>query len=247
MGQLLSVSTQTASTLADLYGPIADDLDEVEKILAQTLNSPSPAIGELLQHVSHYRGKRLRPALLLLVGQACGRLTAAHHVLASVIEMIHTATLIHDNVLDGASLRRHVATVHASWGTQTSILLGDYLFSHAYNLSATLNDPAACRLISETTNRVCTGELRQVLERGNLNLSEAEYLDIIDGKTAALIACCCRLARWLPGRLLKRRRPWHATAVAWAWRFRLPTTCSTCLVKKASRGSHWAPTWSSKN
>ena len=107
--------------------------------------------------------------------------------------MIHTATLVHDDVLDGASIRRHVATVNAGWDNQTSILLGDYLFTHAFHLLTTLNDARVCRLIGEATNRVCEGELRQGLERGNLALTEAEYLDIIDAKTAELIACCCRL------------------------------------------------------
>ena len=90
----------------------------------------------------HYRGKRLRPVLLLLTARACGKVTPAHHVLAAVVEMIHTATLVHDDVLDGASVRRHVPTVNARWGNQTSILLGDYLFTHAFHLASTLDDVA---------------------------------------------------------------------------------------------------------
>jgi octaprenyl-diphosphate synthase len=183
----------------DLYAPVDCDLDEVERILAETLRSSSPGIAELVRHVSGYRGKRLRPALLLLVARACGRLTPAHHVLAAVVEMVHTATLVHDDVLDGASVRRHLPTVNAAWGTQTSILLGDYLFTHAFHLSATLGDPRAPRLIGEATNRVCEGELRQGLERGNLELSEADYYEIIDGKTAALIECCGQLGAMYSG------------------------------------------------
>ncbi len=107
--------------------------------------------------------------------------------------MIHTATLVHDDVLDGAHLRRRVATVNAVWGVQTSVLLGDYLFTHAFHLASTLDDVRACRLIGAATDRVCEGELCQVLQRGNLDLSEPEYFDIIDGKTAELTACCCHL------------------------------------------------------
>jgi octaprenyl-diphosphate synthase len=199
MSQLLRGATESAREAPDLYGPIARDLEDVERVLAQTLANPAPAVAELVRHVSQYRGKRLRPALLLLVARSCGRVTPAHHVLGAVVEMIHTATLVHDDVLDAASVRRHVATVNAAWGNQASVLLGDYLFTHAFHLSATLGDARACRIIGESTNRVCEGELRQGLERGNLELTEADYLDIIDGKTAELIACCGRLGALFSG------------------------------------------------
>jgi octaprenyl-diphosphate synthase len=117
----------------------------------------------------------------------------AHHVLGAVVEMIHTATLVHDDVLDGATVRRHVATVNARWDNQTSVLLGDYLFTHAFHLASTLDDVRACRMIGLATNRVCEGELCQGLASGELGLTEDAYFDIIDGKTAELIACACQL------------------------------------------------------
>src|SRR5262249_36385583 len=118
----------------------------------------------------------------------------------AVVEMIHTATLVHDDVLDGATVRRHVATVNAGWGNQTSVLLGDYLFTHAFHLVSTLGDARACELIGQATNRVCEGELHQTCERGNLALSEDQYLAIIDAKTAELTSCCCRLGAQFSGR-----------------------------------------------
>lgn len=178
---------------ADWQAGIAGDLERVEAILDRSLSNPRACLGPLLARVNHYRGKRLRPSLLLLAAKACGRVTAAHRTLGAVVEMIHAATLVHDDVLDAASVRRHVATVNADWGNQTSILLGDYLFTHAFHLASTLDDVRACRLIGEATNRVCEGEIHQGAEKGNLDLSEAEYFDVIDGKTAALTACCCRL------------------------------------------------------
>jgi octaprenyl-diphosphate synthase len=199
MSPLLKTSVETGPAAPDLYAPIAPDLAEVERVLAETLASACPAVADLVRHVSRYRGKRLRPALLLLVAHACGRATPGHHVLGAVVEMIHTATLVHDDVLDDASVRRHVPTVNAAWGNQASILLGDYLFTHAFHLSATLGDARACRIIGESTNRVCEGELRQGLQRGNLDLDEAEYFEIIDGKTAELIACCGRLGALIAG------------------------------------------------
>lgn len=186
-----AVSARTRPA-ADLFASIAGDLAAVERVLAEAVRSPRPYVARLLAHLEHYRGKRLRPALLLLAARACGAVTPSHHVLAAVVEMIHTATLVHDDVLDEAVVRRHQATVNAGWGNSTSILLGDYLFTHAFHLAASV-DARACRLIGEATNRVCEGELHQVTERGNLALGEKEYLEIVDGKTAELTACCCRL------------------------------------------------------
>ncbi len=177
---------------ASVTALVAADLEQVERILAESLHSSHPRVGEVVDHVKHYRGKRLRPVLLLLTARACGGINPAHHTLAAVVEMIHTATLVHDDVLDEATVRRHVRTVNAGWGTQASILLGDHLFTRAFHLAASV-DARACRLIGEATNRVCEGELRQGLERGNLELSEQDYYEIIEGKTAELIACCCRL------------------------------------------------------
>jgi octaprenyl-diphosphate synthase len=175
-----------------LTAPIAGDLAQVEILLAESLQSRQERVREVIEHVRHYRGKRLRPVLLLLTAKACGGVTPAHHTLAAVVEMIHTATLVHDDILDAATVRRHVPTVNARWGVQPAILLGDHLFTRAFHLAASV-DARACRLIGEATNRVCEGELRQGLERGNLDLSEEEYYEIIDSKTAELIACCCRL------------------------------------------------------
>ncbi len=183
----------------DLFAPIARDLELAERIFQEKIQRREPGVSRLLHYLNHYRGKRLRPALLLLTAQACGSVTRAHHVLAAVVEMIHTATLVHDDVLDSASVRRHVRTVNAEWGNQASILLGDFLFTHAFHLSSTLDDVRACRIIGETTNRLCAGELHQVCEKGNLNLGEDDYLDMIQGKTAELTACSARLGAMYAG------------------------------------------------
>lgn len=196
---LLLAPARGSAVADDLYGPIAQDLVEVERVFRDNLAAPSPGVARLLSHLGHYRGKRLRPALLLLIARACGSVRPAHHVLAAVVEMIHTATLVHDDVLDGANLRRHAATINAGWGSQFSILLGDYLFTHAFHLCSTLDDPRACRIIGEATNRVCSGELHQICERGNLDLGEDEYLAIIEAKTAELTSCCCRLGALFAG------------------------------------------------
>lgn len=181
-----------------LFGPVASDIEEADRIFSATLAQYRSPFGPLIQHLKHYRGKRLRPALLLLTAKACGSIAPAHHTLAAAVEMIHTATLVHDDVLDEAAVRRHVSTVNAGWGNKVSILLGDMLFTHAFHLASTV-DGRACRIIGEATNRVCAGELKQVCERGNLDLTEADYYAIIEGKTAALTECCGRLGALYAG------------------------------------------------
>ncbi len=182
-----------------LQAAIAADLAEAEIIFQQELQSTAPHVRELVAHLAHYRGKRLRPILLLLTAKACGNVTREHHVLAAVVEMIHTATLVHDDILDNADLRRHVPTVNKQWGAQSSVLLGDLLFTHAFFLASTTGSTLACKMIGETTNRVCEGELHQIGEQGNLKLTEEEYLAIIGGKTAALTGCCCQLGAIFSG------------------------------------------------
>ena len=175
-----------------LFAPIARELLQVEQLLRQELRHDASFVDELLRFGCLLGGKRLRPALLLLAGQATGTLGRPHLVLAAVVEMVHTATLVHDDVLDEATMRRHQPTVNSRWDNQTSVLLGDFLFSHAFYLAST-TDSYACQLIGRATNVVCEGELRQISQRGNFRLTEPEYMKIIEAKTAALCACACRL------------------------------------------------------
>ena len=176
-----------------LYAPVVDDMQRVEDILAEELKNPHAFVDQVIQHSARLGGKRLRPALMLLTAKAIGNVTSDHHILAATIEMIHLATLVHDDVLDEADVRRHVATVNARWNNETSVLLGDYLFSHAFYLASTVGTAAACQTIGLATNTVCEGELRQTGNQGRLDVSEQEYTEIIDAKTAELCACACNL------------------------------------------------------
>jgi len=182
-----------------LYDIIAPELAAVEETLRQELRGDDPFVDTLARHAFRMGGKRMRPALLLLAGRCAGELTPDHITLAAVVEMIHTATLVHDDVLDEATLRRHRATINASASNEISVLVGDFLFTHAFYLASSLPDTFACRAIGKATNVVCAGELRQINSRNNFDLSEAQYLDIIEAKTAELCACCCRLGAHLAG------------------------------------------------
>ncbi len=178
---------------------IGDALDAVEATYASELASKNSFVRDIYQHTSRFRGKRLRPILCLLTAKACGEIRREHEILAAVVEMIHTATLVHDDVLDDANVRRHVATVNVRWNNQTSVLYGDFLFTHAFHLAAQTESAEACRIIGHATNLVCEGELTQIRNRGNLNLTEEEYFSIIDGKTAELCAVSCLLGAKFSG------------------------------------------------
>jgi octaprenyl-diphosphate synthase len=193
------VCTQAPEELRSVYRLIRGELDAVEATLRDELRSDFPFVDRLVQHGFRLGGKRLRPALVLLSGKVCGPLKPGHGVLAAVVELIHTATLIHDDVLDEATLRRHLETVNARWDNEASVLLGDYLFARAMCLAATLDDIKICRLLAQATRQMCEGELRQVGSRGDYDLREEEYLAIIGDKTAALCACACRLGAYWAG------------------------------------------------
>ncbi len=195
----VALAARGRESLATLLAPIRDDLARVEHLLRSELVSSDPFVNELVQHGCRLGGKRLRPALLLLAAQAGGDIQHDHIVLGAVVEMIHTATLVHDDVLDGAAMRRHVPTVNNRWGNHASVLLGDFLFTHAFYLASTTGSTFACRTIGRATNIVCEGELRQVGAAGNLALREDEYLAIIDAKTAELCACSARLGAHYAG------------------------------------------------
>jgi len=185
--------------LAALYAPIAAEMAEAERVFAAELGSRHPFVQHLVDHCADFKGKRLRPALVLLTAKAAGEIGPDHPVLAAVVEMIHTATLVHDDILDESLVRRHAATVNAEWGNETAVLMGDYLFTHAFHLAASLETTLACRWIGHATNLVCEGEMQQVHNRGNFDLDEDAYFAIIRGKTAELTAVSCRLGAHYAG------------------------------------------------
>ena len=175
---------------------LASDLASVNTLLHEQFRNPNMFVQDVAEHVGRYQGKQIRPILTLLSAQLFHPSSAARenvHRLAAVVEMIHTATLVHDDVIDDASLRRHVATVHRRWNTETSVLFGDYLFSKAFHLAATTGDAESCRLIGLATDRTCEGELNQIAARLEQSASERDYFRVIGGKTGHLFAVSCLL------------------------------------------------------
>lgn len=207
-----------ASSIPTDLAPVIRVLDEaivgVERVFDGALRSDLPPVQRLVEHVETYRGKMLRPQLVilsalaaspplhsnLLPGSAC--LTDAHLTIAAVCEMIHMATLVHDDVLDEADVRRKGATVNRLHGNEAAVILGDYLFSSAYRLCSTLPGETgrqASLLIGQTGMTLCAGELLQLHHRQNLSLDERTYFRIVEQKTASLIAVACRLGAMQSG------------------------------------------------
>ena len=180
----------SSTLLTKMYGPILGHLSAVEECLNREMQSPHEDVSGLLQHGIQLGGKRLRPAIHLLMAESLGQVTESNVVIGAVLEMVHTATLIHDDVLDEAQTRRHVPTINANWNEHTSILLGDYLFAQSFRLAASLGSTRTCSWVGEAARLVCEGELRQVLTRNHLELDELTYYEMIQGKTAEL----CRVA-----------------------------------------------------
>lgn len=186
-------------SLSGLSDTIASELAAVDKRFHDELLSEVACVNVLIKHVSRFRGKMLRPTLLLMAAKATGELNDAHITLATVVEMVHMATLVHDDVLDEAELRRKGATINHLRGNEAAVMLGDYLISHSYHLCSSLDSQIASRAIARTTNQVCEGELLQIENRNNFDLDEETYLQIITLKTAVLCAICCSLGARFAG------------------------------------------------
>lgn len=189
--------------LEAIYPPIHAELAQVERALHEALRRVGGALGAMTHYVSEMLGKRLRPALALFGAQAAaaagGGVDPRVVRMAAAVELIHTATLIHDDVIDDAALRRGTATVNARWGNTLSVLAGDYLYAQAFCVLSTLGAPEVLRLMAETSQRVCAGEVTQVRHQFDPDLDEATYLTIIREKTASLMAAAAQGAALLVG------------------------------------------------
>jgi octaprenyl-diphosphate synthase len=185
--------------LARVIGTVQAELASVEARIAEQTSAFDPAIEGYVSYAVGSRGKRLRPIMALLSGGAVGRISAEHLDLAVVVELIHIATLVHDDIMDEAERRRSQPTVNARWGNSLSVLLGDCLFAHALHLSANFDNPEVGRAIARAAREVCTGEIIQTQRRFDLHLAIDDYFRIIQMKTGSLFAVAAELGAVLSG------------------------------------------------
>src|ERR1700731_4482583 len=169
----------------------------VEERIREQARAFDPAIEGYLAYACGSSGKRLRPTLALLSGAATGNICPSHVDLAVILELIHLATLVHDDIMDSADVRREQATVNAKWGNTLAVLLGDCLFAHAMKLPAAFPNSEICRRIAHAAKEVCSGEIIQTQRRFDLNLTIGEYFQVIEMKTAALFAVATELGAFI--------------------------------------------------
>jgi len=186
-------------SFAQAFELIKPQLSAVEGRIREQAKSFDPAVEGYVSYVCGAGGKRLRPALALLSAGASGRLSSDHEDLAVILELIHIATLVHDDIMDGAELRRDQPTANAKWGNAITVLLGDCLFAHALRLSTNFDDSHISRRIADAAAEVCSGEIIQTQRRFDLKLSTLDYYRIIEMKTAALFSAACELGAALNG------------------------------------------------
>ena len=181
-------STTTALAL------VAEDMREVDAVIARRLDSGVPLVGEVARYIISSGGKRLRPALLLLGAGALGYSGADRFTLAAVVEFIHTATLLHDDVVDGSTLRRGRATANEHFGNPASVLVGDFLYSRAFQMMVDCNDMRVMQILANATNVIAEGEVLQLMNMHDASLTEADYLRVIRSKTAKLFEASSQLS-----------------------------------------------------
>ncbi len=178
---------------------IADDMAAVDTLIRARLSSDVPLVNSVAEHIIAAGGKRLRPALVLLASRATGYNGHDHRLLATIIEFIHTATLLHDDVVDESDLRRGRRTANAIWGNAASVLVGDFLYSRAFQLMVEADQMPIMRILADTTNAIAEGEVLQLMYVRNPDTDEAAYLEVIERKTAVLFAAAARLGGMLAG------------------------------------------------
>lgn len=187
--------------LSSVQARLAASLARVEQRFDEQLASDILPVERLCAHIERYRGKMLRPSLVILAGLACGADAASdqHITIAAVCEMVHMATLVHDDILDEAENRRRGRTVNHLYGNEAAVILGDYLIASAYHLCTTIESLDAARLIGQVSMTLCGGELLQLHFRDDYSLDRRTYFEILDRKTAALIGVACHLGAKLAG------------------------------------------------
>ena len=190
---------ETALTWKQLVGSAEPFLQAVGRSLADQIQEFDPEIARYARYALTGQGKQLRPALVALSAGATGKINESHVLAAVIIELVHLATLVHDDVIDEAQIRRGRPTLAANWGNEISVLLGDCLFAHALKLAASFPTPEICRAVAAATNTVCSGEIRQNQARKNFELSRAEYFKALSMKTGELFALSCDLGAFLSG------------------------------------------------
>lgn len=179
--------------IGEVFDLVSDDLKKVETELSKNVMSQVPLIPKVGEYILASGGKRFRPMILILAAKLCGYTGIQHIFVASIFEFIHTATLLHDDVIDKAEVRRGASSVNSLWGNETSVLMGDYFFSKSFSLMMRVGDLKVMRILSDATTSLAEGEIMELMKCKDPYISEKDYISIITMKTAVLISAACRV------------------------------------------------------
>jgi len=194
------VSAEQATDIGPVFKLCAREMSAVDSLIRDSLDSNVVLIEQIAEYIIGSGGKRLRPMLVILSTRACGY-EGQHHVdLAAIIEFIHTATLLHDDVVDESDMRRGKESAHAVWGNAASVLVGDFLYSRSFQMMVQVNSMRVMEILSDTTNTIAEGEVEQLLNMHDPEVDRARYFSVIEKKTAKLFEAACQLGAVLAGR-----------------------------------------------
>lgn len=193
MDQERTIIKNPVHPLSEVLDLCASDMARVDQFIRESLHSDVVLINQVANYIVSGGGKRLRPMLLILSARACGYTGDQHIPLAAIIEFIHTATLLHDDVVDESDVRRGKQTAHAVWGNAASVLVGDFLYSRSFQMMVGIDSMKVMQIMADATNTIAEGEVLQLLNLGDPEISESSYFEVIDHKTAKLFEAACRL------------------------------------------------------
>ena len=219
-----------------IVDPVEPFLQAVTRQLIRQVNDFDSKIIPYAQYALNGGGKHLRPTILALSAGALGEITESHVTAAVIIEMVHLATLVHDDVMDEAEIRRDQLTLAANWGNEIAVLFGDCLFAQALKLAASFPTPEVCRSVAMATNTVCSGEILQTQHRQKFQISQREYFRVIEMKTAELFRLSCDLAAFLSGTTPKRRAALRQFGAAFGAAYQVYDDCVDLFGTEAAAG-----------
>ena len=216
--------------------PIEPFLDSVAQRLAQEVEAFDPAISPYADYALNGQGKHLRPALVALTANALGQVNEAHVKAAVIIEMVHLATLVHDDVMDEAKIRRGQLTLAANWGNEIAVLFGDCLFARALSKAASFPTPEVCRSVALATNTVCSGEILQTQHRNDFQLTREQYFKVLEMKTAELFALSCELSAFISAADPAQRLALRRFGLAFGTAYQVYDDCVDLFGSESSAG-----------
>jgi octaprenyl-diphosphate synthase len=229
-------SKETLATWKEIAEPVEPFLEAVAARLGKQVREFDGALLPYAEYALTGQGKQLRPALVAMSANAVGQVNDAHITVAVIIEMVHLATLVHDDVMDEAEIRRGRLTLGANWGNEIAVLFGDCLFAQALKLAASFPTPEICRAVAMATNTVCSGEILQTQQRRNFQFSEPEYFKVLAMKTAELFALSCDLGACLGGAPAAQRTALRDFGVALGTAYQIYDDCLDLFGSEAAAG-----------